>query len=432
MPSPIAPEQILSDLIRINTTNPPGNETAVALYLKKLFDGAGIYSEIIEPEAGRGSIIARLGSGTKKLLYISHSDVVAAGDDWDFDPFGGEIKDGVIRGRGALDCKDLMAAQVAAALQLSREGVPLNGELIVAATADEETGGGLGARYIMEHCPEKLQADFAINEGAEQPILIDGQMIYFFQVGEKGTAWCRLKAKGTSCHGSVPTLGDNAVLKLARALAALGDYKPEIKLIPEVETLITELARARGIPFTPGTDDIDNLLNRLDLDRGFTETVRAMTRMTLSPNRIQGGIKTNIVPDRCEAEVDIRILPGQDRDYVAAELRRVIGEEMEIEFTEYQEPTFSTSQAEYYRLMETITRELAGREVLCLPHISTGSTDSKYLRSAGIPAYGIGHMDAAFDQSARTTIHGRNERTDLASLHLKTRFLKELAKRYLT
>lgn len=422
---------ILKNLIRINTTNPPGNETLVARYLKQIFDQEGISNEIIEPAEGRGSFIARLGTGPRKLLFISHADVVAAGDDWDFDPFGGLDCDWVIHGRGALDCKDLMAAQVSAALQLARQRVPLGGELIIAATADEEAGGALGAKYIMDNYPDKLKADFAVNEGAEQPININGKMIYFFQVGEKGMAWCRLKAKGTSCHGSVPTLGDNAVLKLSRALTALGDYSPEIKLIPEVEMLFIELARARGLTFVPGKDDVDQLLDSLNLEKGFTETARAMTRMTISPNRIQGGVKTNIVPDSCEAELDIRILPGQDRTYVAAELRRIIGDELEIEFTEYREPTFSTSQAEHYRLMEAITRELVGDEAICLPHISTGSTDSKYLRGAGIPAYGVGHMAAGFDQTARVTVHGRNERTDKASLQLKTRFLTELASRYL-
>ncbi|MEW5784256.1 MAG: M20/M25/M40 family metallo-hydrolase [Bacillota bacterium] len=426
------PESILSDLIRINTVNPPGNETAVARYLKRLFDSAAIPNEIIEPAAGRGSFIARLGSGSRKLLYLSHADVVAAGDDWDFEPFSGEVRDGVIFGRGALDCKDLMAAQVSAALQLAARGIKFDGQLIIAATADEETGGGLGAKYLIDNYPEKLQADFAINEGAEQPIYLDGRLIYFFQVGEKGTAWCRIKAKGISCHGSVPTLGDNAVLKLTRALSALGEYNPEVKLIPEVEKLLVELARARGLSFHSDQDDIDLLLNRLDLDRGFTETVRAMTRMTVSPNCIQGGLKTNIVPDRCEAELDIRILPGQDRNYVIGQLRSLIGDQIEIEMIDYREPTFSTSQAQCYKLMESLTLELAGDKVLCLPHISTGSTDSKYLRGAGIPAYGIGHMAAGFDQTARTTVHGCNERIDTASLQFKTRFLTELALRYLT
>lgn len=427
----MTPESLLGDLIRINTVNPPGNETAVAGYLKQLLDSAGIPGEIIEPEAGRGSFIARLGSGPKKLLYLSHSDVVPAGDDWDFEPFSGEIKDGVVHGRGALDCKDLLAAQVCAVLRLAREGIPLNGELIIAAVADEEKGGGLGAGFLTAQYPDKLKADFAINEGAEQPIFVDGKMIHFFQVGEKGTAWSRIRARGVSCHGSVPTLGENAVVKMARAINDLHGYRPEVKLIPEVRTLLAELARIRGLVDEPRPENIDALLVRLNLDRSFTETIRAMTRMTVSPNMVQGGLKTNIVPDRCEAELDIRTLPGQDREYVAGELHRCIGDDFEIEFTEYREPTFSTSDSVFYRLMETVTRDLAGSGVFCLPHISTGSTDSKYLRGAGIPAFGIAPMASGFDPSARSTIHGRNERIDLPSLHLKTEFLYELAKRYL-
>lgn len=426
----VVPEKILSDLIRIDTSNPPGNETRLARHLKELFDHAGIRSEIIEPEPGRGSIIARVGSGERRLLYLSHADVVPAGEGWDFEPFSGEIRDGIIYGRGALDCKDLAAAGVCAALRLAREGVPLNGELIICVAADEERGGGLGAAYLLEHHLDKLKADFAINEGAEQPIFIDGKMIYFFQVGEKGTAWCKLKAGGVSCHGSVPSLGDNAVVKMAEAVIALHKYRPEIVLIPEVKLLLAELARARGLEAEITPESVDDLLEQLNLERSFTETIRAMTRMTVSPNMIQGGLKTNIVPDRCEAELDIRILPGQDRAYVAGELRRCVGEEIEIEFTEYREPTFSSSDSPFYRLMEEVTVELAG-DVICLPLISTGSTDSKFLRGAGIPSYGIGHMARGFDSAARTTIHGRNERTDVASLHLKTRFLYELARRYL-
>jgi len=144
-----APENILSDLIKINTVNPPGNETTAAEYLKKLFSDNGIESEIVEPEKGRGSFIARIGKGSKKLLYVSHLDVVPVGDDWDFEPFSGEIKDGVIYGRGSLDCKDLTAAQVVAAFELHAEGAPLNGQLIIAATADEEKGGRLGAEYLI-------------------------------------------------------------------------------------------------------------------------------------------------------------------------------------------------------------------------------------------------------------------------------------------
>ncbi len=427
-----SPEKILSDLIRIDSTNPPGNETAVARYLLDIFKGAGVEGEIIEPEEGRGSFIVRIGSGTKKILYLSHSDVVPAGDGWDFEPFSGEIKDGVVYGRGALDCKDLMAAQVSAALELLEEKAPLNGELIIAATADEEAGGHLGASYLLEHHPDKIRADFAVNEGADHPVLKNGKIIYFLQVGEKGTAWCTLKARGKSGHGSIPSLADNAVVKLSRAVTRLNNYWPETILIPEVEKLLKDLAGLFGLDKNlVRPSEIDNLLEEMPLEKSFVESLSAITRMTVSPNVIRGGTRTNIIPDYCEASVDIRIMPGQDCEYVEAQLRPIIGRDIEIEFTEYQPPTFTGFEDPAYQLMEEITLEMAGPDATCLPVVSTGSTDSKYLRTAGIPSFGIGHMDKNFDGEARTTVHGRNERIDVASLHFKTAFLKELARRYL-
>jgi acetylornithine deacetylase/succinyl-diaminopimelate desuccinylase-like protein len=427
-----APENILSDLIKINTVNPPGNETTAAEYLKKLFSDNGIESEIVEPEKGRGSFIARIGKGSKKLLYVSHLDVVPVGDDWDFEPFSGEIKDGVIYGRGSLDCKDLTAAQVVAAFELHAEGAPLNGQLIIAATADEEKGGRLGAEYLIGNVPEKVTADYAVNEGADQPIPINGKLAYFIQVGEKGTAWCTLKARGVAGHGSMPTLADNAVVKMARAVSRLHNYRAEVVVVPEVERLLKSLAKLCNLELkTCSADNVDALLEQLPLEKAFVEALRSMTRMTVSPNQIRGGTKTNIVPDYCEADVDIRILPGQDCEYVEKELRLIISKDIEIEFNEYKAPTFSSANESFYRLMEEITLELTGKDAICLPIISAGSTDSKFLRGAGIPAYGIGLMAAGFDQEARSTIHGRNERTDVASLRLKTDFLKELARRYL-
>ena len=428
-----SPEKILSDLIRIDSSNPPGNETAVALYLKDLFQQFGVEGEVIEPEPGRGSFIVRVGSGSKKMLYLSHSDVVPVAEGWDFQPFSGEIKNNIVHGRGALDCKDLMAAQVSAALELIESKTDLKGELIIVAAADEEKGGNLGMGYLLENYPDKIKADFAINEGADQPIIINGKIIYFIQVGEKGTAWCTLKAHGKSGHGSIPTLADNAVVKLSRAVTRLNNYWAETILVPEVEKLLRSLAALHEIDNdTIEPDNVDNLLKGMPLETGFKESLRSMTRMTVSPNIIKGGTKTNIVPDYCEASVDIRILPGQDCDYVESELRQVIGNDIEISFNEYRSPTFTSSEEPYYKMMEDITLQLAGPKAICLPVISAGSTDSKYLRDAKIPAYGIGHMDKNFDTEARTTIHGRNERIDVPSLHLKTAFLKKLAQRYLS
>ncbi len=430
---PPAPEQILSDLVRIDSTNPPGNEYAVADYLKKLFENTAANIKIVEPEKGRSSFIARLGSGSKKLLYLSHSDVVPAGDGWDFEPFSGEIKEGFVHGRGSLDCKDLLAAQVSAALQLMEEKSSLQGELIIAAVADEEAGGRLGAGYLTDNHSDIIEADYAVNEGADHPIILDGRMLYFLQVGEKGTAWCKLKAHGKSGHGSIPTLADNAIVKISRAVSRLNNYRSEVILIPEVKKLLKNLAKLSGVQVDSiEPDQVDELLEQLPFDRSFIESLRSMTRMTLSANIIRGGTKTNIVPDYCESEIDIRILPGQDCEYVESELRLIISKDIEIEFTEYRAPTFSSSNEKFYKLMEEATLEMAGDKALCLPIISAGSTDSKYIRSAGIPAYGVGHMAEGFDPELRTTVHGRNERTDIDSLHFKTEFFKKLARKYLS
>ena len=426
-----SPEQMLSKLIRLNTVNPPGNEFKVARYLQEIFTTAGVSSEIIEGEKGRANFIARIGSGTKKLLFLSHADVVPAGDDWDFDPFGGEIAAGMVFGRGALDCKGLLAPQAYAFLKLARDAAALNGTLIFAATADEEKGGLHGVQYLLKNCPEKIRADFAVNEGGEGPRRVNGRQIYFIQVGEKGTAWSKLQATGHSCHGSVPALGDNAVLKMARALVALGDYRPEIKFIPEVRFLLEELLRVKGLVEPLSEANVDQLLDKFR-ERSFAESLRAMTRMTVSPNTVAGGSKTNIVPDACTANVDIRILPGQDQNYVLDAINSCIGEGITMEIGNFVAPTFSSAKTDPYRLLVSTTQKLAGEGVPCLPHISTGGTDSRYLREAGIPAYGIGHMAPEADPELGATIHGRNERIDIASLHFRAEFLKALAKGYLS
>jgi acetylornithine deacetylase/succinyl-diaminopimelate desuccinylase-like protein len=426
----LGPEKILSDLIKINTVNPPGNEIEAAIYLKNLFEQAGVPGEIIETEKGRGNFIARMGSGSKSLLFLSHLDVVPAGDGWDFDPFSGEIRDGMVLGRGALDCKGLVAAEAFAFLRLAKEKTPLNGTLIFAATADEESGGNFGVKRLLQDFPEKLQADFAVNEGAEEPLTLHGKTIFFTQVGEKGTAWVRLTAKGVSCHGSIPTLGDNAVIKMVRALNALAENQPQVVLIPEVKFMIQKLSDIMGENIGVDEHNVDTVLDNFE-DRSFAETLRAMTRMTVSPNEVQGGSKTNVVPDVCSSNIDIRILPGQDQHYVLEKLRRYIGEEISIEMPNYHHPTFSSSQTGHYEAIVRATREVAGEDVICLPCISTGATDSRFLREAGIPSYGIGHMAEGFDRELWNTVHGKNEQIEMASLQLKASFLEKLARQYL-
>ena len=421
-----AVENILSDLIKIQSVNPPGGEIAVAQYLKKLFDNYDIPNEIIEPEPGRASFIATLGEGEKKLLYLSHADVVPASEDWDFPPFSGEIKNGFVYGRGTIDCKGLVAIEASAVIQLAQT-TKLNGKLIFAATADEEVGGDLGAGILSAKYPEKIMADFAINEG-DEPLTINGKTYHCLSVGEKGPAWMKLTAKGISSHGSVPMLEQNAVVKMARVINGLARYRPHIVLTGETQRLLQTIARLDGITDAITEDNVDEVLGKLT-DKEILPYLSAITRMTISPDVINGGVKANIVPDSCEAQVDIRILPGQSWEYVLNELKEILGD-VKVEQIQYHMPSFSNADCKYYSLVEETLKEFVG-DAPILQTICTGATDSRYLREMGIPSYGISAMTLNLDKSLSDSVHGKNEKIDIASLHIKTDFLVKLAKKYL-
>ncbi len=420
-------EHLLSDLIRIESVNPPGGEIKVAEYLKGLFDSNGIKNEIIESGPGRGSFIAEIGEGDKRLLYLSHTDVVPVSGGWDFPPFSGKVENGFVHGRGALDCKGLVAAEAQAVLNLARSG-KLGGKLIFAATADEEVGGTMGVNYLIDNYNEKISADFVINEGGEEPACIGNGVSHFIQVGEKGICWLKLRAQGISAHGSLPLLGDNAVTKMAAAINALAKYRPATVLIPEVKLVLKEIARLAGLKDSVTKSNIEHIIDGVG-NKTFAAYLSAITRMTVSPNMVSGGSKTNIIPDSCEADIDIRVLPGQDQDYVIRELSRT-APNVQIEILRYRAPTFSTSQSNFYSLTRDTMKQFIG-SVSVVPSISSGGTDSGFLRDAGMPCYGISMMTLDTDKALAQSVHGKNEKLDIASLKLKTDFLAELARKYL-
>ncbi len=419
-------EKVLSDIIRIQSVNPPGGETAVAEYLKKLFDEYQIPNEIIESRPGRGSFIASYGKGTKSLLFLSHTDVVPVGEGWSFNPFSGEIKDGFVHGRGAIDCKGMVAAETCAFINLVNSD-KIKGKLIFAAVADEEVGGALGAGYITEKFPEKIRADFSINEGAE-PIKINGHPYHSLSIGEKAPSWIRLKTKGIAGHGSSPVLEYNAAVKMARVITGLAGYQPKIVLTPETMRLIQTIADIHGLRVQINENNIDETIKKFN-DRSLAVYLRVITRMTISPNVIHGGTKTNIVPDTCEAEVDIRVLPNQNFDYVLREIKPFIGDSA-VEPLQVHTASFSGVDNDYYKLIETTLKEFVGNNPV-LPSVCTGATDSRYLREIGVPAYGTGVITLNCDPALEGSVHGVNEKIDIASLQLKTRFLKKLATKYL-
>jgi len=420
-------ESLLSNLIQIQSVNPPGGETEVAEYLKSLFDEYQIANEIIEPSPGRGSFLAYLGEGEKSLLYLAHTDVVPASEGWSFAPFSGEIKDGFVHGRGALDCKCLVAAEAYAVIQLA-SNARLKGRLIFAATAGEETGGEFGVKWLVENCKDKIMADFTVTEGGWEPMRIGDKACHFVQAGEKAGIRLKLKTRGVSFHGSLPMLGDNAVAKMAKVIKGLAEYQPEIILIPEVKQIIQAVAKVEGFSDEINKENIDQVIQGLQ-DRILAGYLTAITRMTVSPNVIHGGVKVNIVPDSCETDVDIRVLPGQDKEYVVKELEQVISS-VEIEITQYNAPTFSSTDNEFYRLVLNTMKEYVDDNIV-LPCVSSGGTDSRHLRAIGIPCYGIGMMALNLDDKMRQSMHGKDEKIDIDSLRLKSEFLMQLARRYL-
>jgi acetylornithine deacetylase/succinyl-diaminopimelate desuccinylase-like protein len=223
-------------------------------------------------------------------------------------------------------------------------------------------------------------------------------------------------------------LGDNAIVKMAKVIKSLADYQPRVVVTPEVKRLLQAIAGLEGFDDEISEGNVDQVIRRVK-DKNFAGYLTAITRMTVSTNLIQGGVKTNIVPDSCEADVDIRVLPGQDQDYVIKELGQILGD-IEMEINKYTTPTFSTSDSESYRLIADTLKEFVG-DALVLPAISSGGTDSRLLREAGIPSYGIGMITLDLDPAMRQSVHGKDEKIDIESLRLKSDFLVKLARRYL-
>ena len=236
----------LSDLIRINTTNPPGNETAAANFIAQYLAKEGFKTEVIESAPGRGSVVTRLkGSGEKpNLLLLSHIDVVAANPaEWTVDPFAGVVKDGYVYGRGAYDMKGMTAVEVLTLLLLKRNNVPVKGDVVLAATADEEKGGEEGAGYLLRNHREKVWCPYVLNEGGGLAIPQKNGNVYPVQTAEKGILWFKIRAKGTPGHGSTPNMADNAIVRMNKVITKLEEYQPETFYVPTLKRYLAEIAK---------------------------------------------------------------------------------------------------------------------------------------------------------------------------------------------
>jgi acetylornithine deacetylase/succinyl-diaminopimelate desuccinylase-like protein len=422
--------ELLQGLIRIDTTNPPGNETAAAELLRDFLVDAGVECELYAKVPERANLVARIpgrGDGPT-LLFLSHTDVVLAdASEWNADPFGGELRDGEIWGRGALDMKGQVAAEAVAIASLAREGFEPAGDLIFCATADEEVGAGFGASWLCEEHPDAVRCDYLINEGSGDRVELGGNAFYLCSVSEKMSAPFRMRVLGRSGHASMPSIADNALVKAAPLIAALGAYKPEQQLIPEVEALIETVTGER--PTSPA--------EVLEKSRAVApllgEMVEPLLSMTLSPTMATASQKRNVIPAVCDIVVDSRLLPGMTTDEQQKIVRGVLGEG-DYELTSLESHGGTRSEIKT-PLWDAVTSwvESVDPGAKPAPVCVAGFTDSHWFREAfGTVAYGFFPSRVMPIETAARLIHSADERVPVDDLELGVSFLRYAAQSLLS
>ena len=406
--------ELLQRLIRFNTVNPPGDEQAAQEFLRDMLAAAGFECELLSAVAGRPNLIARLrGSGDGPVVCLSgHVDTVLADPrDWSVDPWSGELRDGCVWGRGALDMKSQVAAEVVAAIALAEDGPPPAGDLLVVITADEEAGAEHGAQWLCREHPDKVRCDYMVNEGAGEVVHFDGRRVYGVCVAEKGVFRFTLTTEGRAGHASIPRIGDNALTKLAPVLQAMRDGQPSLELSPEPESLL----RALGLD---PSDPEAALRAAAERDPRVAIIVEPLLGVTLTPTMVHASDKINVIPAQASLKVDCRVPPGLGRDHALAKIREVLGEDgWSIEFSEEivgnRSPIDSPLMAAIRGWVETVDPD-AQVAATGLP----GFTDSRWWREAfpECVAYGFFPQREMDLFEAAPLVHGADERVPVADL----------------
>jgi acetylornithine deacetylase/succinyl-diaminopimelate desuccinylase-like protein len=425
--------ELLQRLIRFDTVNPPGNERAAIEYLQGVLSDAGFECELLCAEPERPNLVARLRphgavAAGPTLCYLGHVDTVLADSrEWARDPWSGDLADGHIWGRGSLDMKSQVAAEVAAAVGLAREGWrPARGELLIVAVVDEETGGELGAKWLCENHPEKVRCDMLLNEGGGPCFELDGGRYYGVCCAEKGVFRFTVTTDGAAGHASMPKLGENALLKMAPVLERLATRQPSLE--PTAEPL----AFLRGI----GEDESDPAaaLRRLgERDPRLLTMFEPMFGVTFTPTRISASEKINVIPSRAELKVDCRVPPGLGEEAVRRGIAEVLGDDgFAIEFTEQVVGNRSPMRS---ALMEAIGAWVAERDpgARVVPVILPGFTDSRHFRAAFPECVAYGFFPQRHQSMLETAplVHSADERIDVRDLAFAADFFCDLAMRTL-
>jgi acetylornithine deacetylase/succinyl-diaminopimelate desuccinylase-like protein len=413
----------LVELVKINTTNPPGNELQAAKYIAGILTKEGITPEILEVAPGRSAVVARLRSSvvpdpSKALLLVAHMDVVGVDrSKWSVDPFGGVIKDGYLYGRGSIDDKSMLAANLAAFIALKRGNVHINRDVIFLATADEEQFGEASLKILIAKYWDKFAAAYAINEGGKV-VLKNGKVEYVgLQVSEKVAVNISVTAKGKGGHASTPTK-ENPVVHLAAAIDKVGNYTAPVHLTSIVRRYFEGLSAIED-------DDTAKWLRVIDApDRGehaqrvladMNPMWNSMMRDTIAPTVLQAGVRANVIPSDAHAVLNVRLLPGDTIDVLLKDLNKLVNDpavKLEVMPDGGLAAPNSSIETEFYALITRLcAKEFGGAPVL--PFMSTGATDSSQLRLHNVQAYGLRPFPMTEEDDAR--VHGDEERLPLAS-----------------
>lgn len=405
----------LQAFIQVDTVNPPGNETRAVEFIANILEAEGIPYQTAESAPGRGNIWARLEGGDEPgLILLQHTDVVPADPNyWSTDPLSGEIKDGYLWGRGTLDMKGTGISQLATFVSLHRAGVPLNRDVILVATADEEAGGLYGAGWLVEHHPEIFEGvGLLINEG-DYGTDMDNERVFRVEVTQKVPVWLRLTAVDTPGHGSTPN-ATSSVTRIVEALNRLRENPFPPRIVPAVDEMFQGIAPAASGEWAEAYADIATAVKKpgfLERLQAHSSFLHALTRDACSLTRMQGSSKINVVPPEAWAEIDCRILPDRPSEVFVNEMRAMLKDTgVEIEVIMAFTPAVSSTNSRLYQAIESVTAERhPGSRVI--PAVATGFTDSHFTRDLGIASYGFDPI--VVPESEWGSIHGNNERINV-------------------
>lgn len=418
--------ELLSGLIQLDTTNPPGNETIAAEYLRGYLEAAGLECELIARSPERANLVTRIkGTGDgPSLLLLGHTDVVLADpSEWKVPPFSGEVRDGEIWGRGALDMKCQVAANAVAIASLAREGFQPSGDLIFAATADEENGVGFGLEWLCEAHPDAVRSDYCVNEGAGDRLELGGNAYYLCASAEKMSSPFKIRVHGRSGHASMPGIADNALVKAARLIERISAYRPEPQMQQEVEGFLRAVLGEVPSPASA-------VERARELHPTAAELVEPLLAPTFSPTIISASTKRNVIPALCEVTVDCRILPGQHQELLEPMIRAVLGTDVDydLEWLEGKGGTRSALDTPLWDAVDSFVAEIEPG-ARAVPICVAGFTDSHWLREAfGTVAYGFFPLRTMPADVAAQLIHSADERIPVDDLELGLDWIRHAAR----